>query len=194
MKTKNQTKKALILCFFIISAMAFANPSGPGPNGRAHALRIDPVKKEKPAKACLIIKGKFLKSTKGVINTYTMSLIRENTVVEAKTVECGSSFQFKIGKGNWWAIKITGEGCIPKIYSINTNLPENADTDMIYSLTFSASEPISEFESSLMDSEALDFPIAIFQFDQKLDAFNYNEEYTDNIMNKLLEKIKTSDN
>ena len=187
MKTTNTTKQALILCFFILSAFAYSKPNGPGP--RPHSLRIEPTKKEKPAKACLIIKGKFLKNTKRVINTYTMSLICENTVVETKTVECGSSFQFKIGKGNWWAIKITGEGCVPKIYSINTNLPEDADEDMIYSLSFSASEPISEFESSLMDSETLDFPVAIFQFDQKLEAFNYNEEYTDNIMKKLLENI-----
>lgn len=190
MKTKNKTKQALIVCFFIISAIAFAKPNGPGPNARPHALRIEPVKKEKPSKACLIIKGKFLKSSKGVINTYTMALICENTIVETQTVNCGSSFQFKIGKGNWWAIKITGEGCVPKIYSINTNLPKDADVDMIYSLTFSASEPISEFESSLMDSDALDFPVAIFQFDQKIEAFNYNEEYTDNIMKKLFENIR----
>ena len=41
-----------------------------------------------------------------------------------------------------------------------------------------------------MDNEILDFPVAIFQFDEKLDAFSYNEEYTANIMKKLFENIK----
>ena len=182
MKTTKKTKQGLITGLIVLLSLTFSSIN-------AHGLSIDPIKKEKPSKPCLIVKGKFIKSTKSSANTYTLALIQENTVVETKLVQSGSSFQFKIGKGNWWAIKIIGDGCVPKIYSINTNLPQDADEDMIYSLSFVASEPISEFESSQMDSEVLDFPIAIFQFDTKLETFYYNEEYTANIMKTLLKNI-----
>ena len=185
MKTLNKIKQGLVLGFIILFTSSYANTI---------IDSNDPIKGVSSDRACLVIKGKFLKTDKSTINTYTMALIQENTVIETKIVKCGSSFQFKIGKGNWWAIKITGEGCVPKLYSINTNLPKEADEDMIYSLNFSASEPITEFESTLMDNDALDFPVAIFQFDEKLDAFNYNEEYTNNIMKKLFEGIKTNGN
>ena len=183
MKTINKIKQGLALSFILLFTSSYSYTT-------IDFNTNNPIKGVASEKACLVIKGKFLKSNKSVINTYTMALIQENTVVETKVIKCGSSFQFKIRKGNWWTIKIMGEGCIPKLYSINTNLPKEADADMIYLLNFSASEPISEFESSLMDNEILDFPVAIFQFDEKLDAFSYNEEYTANIMKKLFENIK----
>jgi hypothetical protein len=140
---------------------------------------------------CLEISGKISKAATKTSGGYTVTLVHHNTPVDSLVVKEGSSFKFLLKENAWYAVQIKKEGYTQKMISINTSLPEDKYNKLIFKLSFVIDELISQWESKHLDSDALDFPIAIFAFDKKKEAFYYSEEYTSNIKKSLLEPLTT---
>jgi hypothetical protein len=81
-----------------------------------------------------------------------------------------------------YGIRINKKGYVPRIISINTELPEFAQGFFRFQFD---TELIEETQSKKLDQDALDFPIAIISFHDDLRTFYYSEEYTTNIKRQL---------
>jgi hypothetical protein len=185
MKLSSFLKLPQILFFIMIFGVIH---SGSG----ANLNRLNPGKL-KDSTLCLEIKGKLAKTGNKTKSTYTVELVYYNTVVEKVNVKEGHSFKFFLKEDSWYSIRILENNCMPKLISISTKIPAGIDDNYFYSLAFVVDELISDTESKELDTDALDFPIAIFDYDLKLKEFNYNEIYAKNIKKKLCGAISKYD-
>lgn len=178
MKTNNFLNYLLVLLLIAPFSAIYSNKDK-NRNG------LDHNGKTNDSLPCLEIKGKFSKTAYKTKNTYTVELIRNNSVEKTVNVTDGNTFKFYLKHNDWYAIKILEKDCVPKLISVSTKLPKGVDDDILYGLSFVIEELISDIESRELDTEALDFPVAIFSFDPKLKMFNINEEYTRNIRKEM---------
>ena len=134
---------------------------------------------------CLVISGKietgyFADEEKS--NNYKVELIYFNTKIDSVVKKDSRSFKFILRKNSIYTLRITKEGYVPKLISINTFL-DNGNQNIYY----------FQFETDLLrtdtkgifDPEALEFPIALVGFYEELQAFDFNKEYTSNIKKSM---------
>jgi hypothetical protein len=148
-------------------------------------------KDAKDSSICLEIKGRFSKPDHTNRNVYLVELLLDNEVVEAISVRDGGSFKFFMKKNKWYSVKIIEEGREAKLLLFDTHLPVIYD-NYIYVLSFEVDNLLTDDEAKQLDPDALDFPIALFDFDNRFDEFNFNETYRANILNKLFETVIAS--
>ncbi len=136
--------------------------------------QVYPIKESitKPA-TCLELNGKtpFKKG-----EPYKVELIYYNTTIDTVVVENRKGFVFNLNKNAFYTIKISREGYLPKLVSIDTHIPDSRYNKGLYKFEFST----DLFDNSVK-SEATEFPIAIIAYNKKAREFNYNERYTSNI-------------
>jgi hypothetical protein len=139
---------------------------------------------------CLIIKGKVTKTAERAGNTYTVELVDNDKIIQSRVVKAGKKFEFKLQKNQWYGVKVLKNECVAKYISITThNLPELDKKDM-YLVSFDLADPISNSEAKYLDSDAVDFPLAIICYNKAIDSFDYNEKYTENIKTKLVSGLE----
>lgn len=127
---------------------------------------------------CLIIKGSVSKLNTGLSDGYQVELFEQNTVKDIIQVKNNKSFSFTLNKNNLYTIRISKEGFLTKIISINTKI--DSTNKLIYSFEFET-ELISENRSKFLDKDWLEFPITIIEYFPETNWFYYNEEYTSNV-------------
>ncbi len=164
MKTLNQHPLILMLFFFLISVSVF----GSGNKDTAYVIEID---------------GKVLIPSDDDSKTYKIELLCHNTVVDSGMVVDSESFLLKVKKNSWYTIRIKKEGYLPMSVSINTKLPDNNKEFH----TFHFDTELIPGNRYIMDTDAIDFPIAIVSFDKKSDAFVPVIEYSKNIRRSLFD-------
>lgn len=133
---------------------------------------------------CLEISGELDRDFKKQAGTYTVVLIHFNTPVDTAVIKDSKSFQFKLQKDSYYALKVYKKGFAPKLVSICTTMPEEVFTGKLLRFHFEA-ELIPENEFEQLNPEVKDFPIAIVRFDESKKIFYYNEKYTRNIKKSL---------
>ena len=131
---------------------------------------------------CLEIKGKILNLSKKNSSTYKIELIYFNTVVNKEVIDINKPFKFKLKKDAIYTIRISKDGYITKLISIYTKMPEGNND--VYDLDFET-ELLEEHKSKTLNTDALDFPITIIYFEEKVKLFHFNEEYTNNIKKSI---------
>lgn len=136
---------------------------------------------------CLVISGNVYTSETGTNDRIKVELIYYNTLVDSLDLKQSKKFKFALKKDAYYAIKISKPGYIPRIISICTKLKNELDMDVLYKFHFDTELLLSE-ESHALNHEALDFPIAIVNFDDNLNGFYYSEEYTSNIKRAIYHK------
>jgi hypothetical protein len=137
---------------------------------------------------CLEISGNVTaKHQKKKSDRYTVELIQNNKVVQSETVRDGRSFKFKLKQDGDYGILITKEGYVPRLVNVWTNLPQEITSHPLFRFEFDT-DLIPESEKSALNTDALDFPIAIIQFNEETGWFYYNEEYTSHIKRKIYGK------
>jgi len=139
---------------------------------------------------CLVILGKIsnsgskikLKKDKG----YKVELICFNKLIETETKKSSKGFRFVLKKNAIYTIKISKEGFITKIVSINTTIDKNEGAPL--TRLYFETELIKESMKTQLDEEGLEFPIALISYDALNGVFNLNEKYTQNIKQVIYSK------
>ena len=72
--------------------------------------------------------------------------------------------------------------------SINTNIPTYQELEK-FMVSFEVEEPISNNEAQYLDTEALDFPLAILSYYDKVENFEGNDTYAFNIKKALMVRL-----
>jgi hypothetical protein len=134
---------------------------------------------------CLRLKGKISKNKESAGSTYTVELVDNSTIIATQVVKAGKNFVFDVQRDGWYGVRIRKSECVSKLISISTHVPE-LEEGYMYEVIFEMEEPISILEAGYLDSDAIDFPLALISYEKEIDNFNYSEEYTKNIRAKLL--------
>lgn len=170
-------KQVVAVALVVLSQMVFAN------KGNDQLLNGTEIE-IKDSSVCLHLIGKLPKSTYNVKSTYTVELLQNNTIIKSVKLNEVGDFNFLLSKNTWYALRITGTDCVPKLISINTALPKKSE-QYLHKLYFEIDELINSTEASSLDAETLDFPLAVFCYNKSAKTFDYNKTYTDNIKKEL---------
>ena len=139
--------------------------------------------------SCLLIDGRINNADEGMDETCLVELICDNEVVSTITLKEGKkNFRFVLEKNKYYGIRMSKEGYIAKLLSINTDLV--TQTYALYGFEFETGL-IKNGAIKAFNEDALDFPVAIIAFDYDKDEFSYNEEYTTYIK-KEIHRVRSS--
>ncbi len=142
-------------------------------------------KKASTAGTCLEISGRVSDLDKSNNNEFRIYLFKGANVCDSTEVGDNSTFRFLLKKDEQYSIKIAGTGFVSKLISISTELPEGVDASPAFRFHFDT-ELISESQASDLNSDALDFPIALISFDKTKGWFDYRKKYTENIKKQIV--------
>jgi len=173
MKTM-KTILATLLSLFIFTSLSATN--------------ADKKKRVTPdATSCLEISGRISTINKKASGTYTIHLYKENGSVDSLVFNNKSTFKMNLEKNSVYAIKISKEGYTPKLISISTSLPEAVEMSSAFRFYFET-ELLGNTDASELNTDALDFPIALVTYDEKRKCFDYHKKYTRHIKKQITEK------
>jgi hypothetical protein len=144
-----------------------------------------------PDSMCLRLVGKISKTPQSAGQTYTVQLIDNSKVIATQVVKAGKNFKFDVNRNGWYGLQVKNEDCVSKLISVSTHVP-GIEEGEAYLVSFEMDEPFSVCESQYLDSDAIDFPLALISYEKNSDNFNYSEEYTKNIKNKLVTPLMES--
>jgi hypothetical protein len=129
---------------------------------------------------CLEIDGKILNTSEGKC---IVELICGNNVVETAVLKDGKKkFKFVLKTNRIYSIRLSKEGFITRLISIDTKIVNHEDD--IYKFSFET-KLIERSGAEKLNKDFLDFPIALIYFDPKKECFDYNREYTSRIKKEL---------
>lgn len=131
---------------------------------------------------CLEISGRILNLKVGKHNGYKAELICNGKVVDSLEIFSKHDFKFVLNKNTIYGIRISKPGYVHRIISVDTNLPQYANGFFRFQFD---TELIKDNKNEVFNRDALDFPIAIIAFNQNLNNFYYNEEYTSFIKRRI---------
>ena len=100
------------------------------------------------------------------------------------------SFSFDLNRNCYYTVEISKPGYVTRSVGISTKLPDDIKTNDV-KFTF-------EFEVELfkekkdVDDYYLDFPVALINFNELTQVFEYDTKYTKHIKSKINETTKTS--
>ncbi|CAN5525432.1 hypothetical protein BH10BAC1_BH10BAC1_11830 [soil metagenome] len=100
------------------------------------------------------------------------------------------SFSFDLNRNSYYTVEISKTGYVTRSVGISTKLPDAVKTDDV-KFTF-------EFEVELfkekqgVDDYYLDFPVALINFNELTEVFDYDTKYTKHIKSKIKETTKPS--
>jgi len=186
MKTTTLLKMILVSMFALVCGYFYASPLAY--HGKEGQKKTSEGYNDLDTTLCLQLNGKISKSTTKSENTYTVQLLQHNVIIDSMIVMGGKNFDFVLRENSWYGINIKKTGCVSKLISVSTNLPSHT-RNYFYKLNFEVDEPITDEEASYLDKETLDFPMAIFAYDDAEDNFYYNEKYSQNIKKVLISTI-----
>ncbi len=172
MKTSKLTSLMLTVITFVLcvnSSYAYTNPPA------------------KNSATCLKINGIILKAPhKAERGSYKVELLKDNVTVDSTKVSVNKEFEFALSKNSWYTIRVTKEGYVPLLLSIDTKI--DTQNALIYEF---------KFETELLDAkkvnashDIMDLPIGLIQFDKSNNRFYPVENYTADIKQKIFDPSK----
>ena len=132
---------------------------------------------------CLELQGKVVDPENDHLPDCYVEVFDGLNVVDSIWVKTDvKKFTFYLKKNRSYAIRISMDGYIPQLVSVNTEFPP--DIEDVVPFAFNTS-PISLRKAEKLNRDALDFPIAIVYFDPTSEAFVHNEDYTADIKKQI---------
>ncbi len=136
--------------------------------------RFYPIESEKTDPTCLKINGLILKSPKKEKGIYKVELLLDNTVVEAKEISCNKPFEFTLTKNAWYTVRITKDGFVPLLISVDTEL--GLENLTVYEFNFET-ELYHSTDVNYIDRDAFDLPIGLVRYDPSNNRFYPIDDY-----------------
>jgi|GEM_PF-1261314 hypothetical protein len=137
---------------------------------------------------CLEVTGKFDGTVKDFNGVYTATLILDNTVIGTQIMNVRKSFVFVLNKNNLYTVKVEKEGFIPKMISISTKVDGKLDDKNSYVFKFETNLLSKDLQGNF-DDDDIDFPVALVSYNKTCDCFEYNAEYTNSLMQRLISNL-----
>lgn len=152
------------------------------------SFSVDRTKKEKKQRSFLEIAGKPL--FKEGAGTYKVTLIYLNRPIASVVLPVEKEFEFELEKNAIYSVRIEKEGFLPRLVSINTRMPELYKEHIFYKFLFEV-EMFNDGLQKFLDSDDVDFPVAVVSYDEKKDCYDYSRKYTQCAIQRL-EEVKLS--
>ncbi|HEX7414928.1 MAG TPA: hypothetical protein VF411_12865 [Bacteroidia bacterium] len=172
--SKTILKLLCILCIFACN-YCFAQTN------KREALALD-------TSECLIITGSFDGTVKDFEGIYTAKLLKDNKIINSQVLKIKKKFAFILDKNTLYAIRVEKAGYIAKTISISTFLPDNIEIDVPFKFHFQTNL-ISEDLSGHFNDDDVDFPVALISYGKKCDCFEFNKEYTNSLINRMVNNL-----
>ena len=137
---------------------------------------------------CLEITGSFDGSVKDFEGTYVAKLYLDNKLVTSQTLKVKKKFIFILNKNSIYAIRVEKEGYIPKTVSINTKIPDKVEVGDPYRFHLSTNLLSNDLVVHF-DDDDIDFPVALVSYKKGCDCFEFNEEYTKSLINRMVNDL-----
>jgi predicted transcriptional regulator len=126
----------------------------------------------------LEINGKISKLKTNKPNTYKVELLLLNQIIDSNTVKGNNAFHFKLKKNKYYSLRISKDGYYTKLIGVDTKMGfESGNNYKFYFKT----DLMEKKEAIHLNTEALDFPIAIISYHEKIGKFDVNVQYTNYI-------------
>lgn len=133
--------------------------------------------------SCLLIEGKILNADQGNEEVCVVELILNNTTIDSVLLKEGKEkFKFVLSKDKSYAIRISKRGFVSKLLSIDTRMLN--EEEVIFRFEFATKLIKAEFAKKL-NQDALDWPVALINFDSKHKCFSYDRRYTTQMKRNL---------
>lgn len=166
-------KKILSVLFILTASVAFSQAK--------KTVKVD-------TSECLTITGNFDGTVKDLEGNYKAKLIKDNKVIEEQDLKVKKSFEFTLKKNMLYTIRIEKDGFIPKLLSISTKMPDKIEVDSPYKFNFETNLISQELYGHFNDDD-VDFPVALISYGKKCDCFEYNQEYTAKLINRMYNNL-----
>jgi hypothetical protein len=135
---------------------------------------------------CLKIKGRISNAHEGYSKGCKVELLNHKGVVDSVYLRDNKMrFAFRLKRNSYYAIRVTKSGYVSRLISVNTSFPDEIRDLCEFSFDTSL---ITEEEAMELNSDALDFPVAVIHFNEKSEMFVHNREYTENHKQELRTK------
>jgi hypothetical protein len=126
----------------------------------------------------LIITGNILNAVSGK-GLCKIEVLSNNRVVDSCFIKKGkTTFKVSLYTNSYYALRISKKGFVTKLISVDSKCPPDIIDDFEFRFN---TELVSEQKARQLNADALDFPIAIIQFDKEEEMFIYDENYTKEI-------------
>jgi hypothetical protein len=120
-------------------------------------------------------------------SSYKVKLYWNNMVIDSHSVKGKlRSFTLHLKRNEVYGLVLIKRGYYQRIINIDTHISD-ADSN-IYLFDFETNL-IKRTRSGKLDKDALDYPIAIVSYDDRMIGFYYNEEYTSEIKRNIYGRI-----
>lgn len=120
----------------------------------------------------IFVSGKILNISKNSSDKCLVELSDESGVISSKYLPGGKhSFDFELRKNANYTIRITKEGYLPKVLTVNTVLPKNASG--VFDFAFNV-QLLSVDQGQYISPEVLNRPVALIRYDLLAESFVYD--------------------
>lgn len=147
------------LCIILALTCIFATP-------KAKAQEVD-------SEACLAIVGYFYNTT--VVRNITAYLFDGGVIVDSAKTISTKDFGFVLKRNKRYSLLIKAPGYYSRLIILNSSLPNDINSFPLF---------VFEFDIELLkvvkgqDDYYMDFPIALVEYDPKIEKFGYSKKYT----------------
>ena len=142
--------------------------------GLAISMNAKGGEKKKKADALLHIEAK-IELDKDISDSNTkVELFCHAELIDSKVPAKDGSFEFDLKKDQYYSIRITKSGYVPKIIGIDTEVPVDLkdQKEFVFSTGL-----LSENEAAKLDKNVLEFPAALIMYYDKTASFEFCLEY-----------------
>jgi hypothetical protein len=137
---------------------------------------------------CLEFTGSFDGSVKDFDGTYTVKLYLDNKLITTQMLKVKKKFAVLLNKNSLYTIKVEKDGYIPKTVSINTTIPDKVEITDLFRFHFETNL-ISNDLSIHFDDDDIDFPVALVSYGKKCDCFEFNKQYTESLIHRMVNDL-----
>ena len=165
---------SMLICLSLFTLVASASQKGRG--------KVDSL-------SCLKIEGKISNADEAE-TACTIELIGLNDQIDTVYLKEGKTkFKFTLNKDSYYAIRISKPGYLSKLICVNTEIL--TEVNGVYKFEFETSL-LKEVVVKNLNTDVLDFPVAIVYFDYEKECFSYNKEYSAFIKKELHTKKQSA--
>ncbi len=138
----------------------------------------------KDTSECLEISGFVTKDGKPQ-KDILVKLWLENEEVANLDIKKQYKFKFKLKRSSTYTIEVSKPGYVTRLISVSTKLPPEASEDNMFRFSF---EMELLEQSNKLDPYYSDFPSAFISYNSKLDGFQNDAKYSQNIKKVIYTK------